>query len=166
MKAIFKGPGSRVDSSRYGRSGFGMMYGAPASGPFTASSIAALSLTERVSTCSTAAPCHIWPYSGPVGLRPREGFIPKSPQYDAGMRMEPPPSPPEAKGTMPLATAAPDPPLEPPGVTFRFQGLRVGPCNSGSVIPISPNSGVLVLPRITTPVALYRFISSLSWAGM
>jgi hypothetical protein len=31
------------------------------------------------------------------------------------MRMEPPVSEPSAIGTMPAATAAPDPPLEPPG---------------------------------------------------
>ena len=45
----------------------------------------------------------------------------------AGMRIDPPPSPACATGTIPLATAAADPPLEPPGVWSRFHGLCVGP---------------------------------------
>jgi malate synthase len=48
------------------------------------------------------------------GSRPREGLNPNRPQYAAGMRMLPPPSEPWAIGTMPDATAAADPPLEPP----------------------------------------------------
>jgi hypothetical protein len=43
------------------------------------------------------------------------------------MRMEPPPSLALATGTMPLATAAAAPPLDPPAVNDVFQGLRVGP---------------------------------------
>ena len=39
--------------------------------------------------------------------------------------MEPPPSLPMAKGPIPVATAAPEPALEPPGVRAVFQGLRV-----------------------------------------
>lgn len=35
---------------------------------------------------------------------------------------------------MPAATAAADPPLEPPGVLVRSQGLRVAPCRTGSVV--------------------------------
>ena len=36
------------------------------------------------------------------------------PQHDAGTRMDPPPSLAEAMATIPEATAAADPPLEPP----------------------------------------------------
>ena len=43
------------------------------------------------------------------------------------MRIEPAPSPAEAIGTRPAATAEPEPPLEPPGVRCGFQGLRVTP---------------------------------------
>ena len=89
--------------------------------------MAALSRTERVRTCSTTAPCQISPKSGPVGIRPRVGFRPNRPQQAAGIRIDPPPSPPEAKGTMPPATAAAEPPLDPPGVWFKFHGFRVGP---------------------------------------
>ena len=43
------------------------------------------------------------------------------------MRIEPPPSVAVAMGASPAATAAAEPPLEPPGVNSRFQGLRVVP---------------------------------------
>ena len=43
------------------------------------------------------------------------------------MRIEPAPSPAEAIGTRPAATAEPEPPLEPPGVRCGFQGFRVTP---------------------------------------
>jgi len=90
---------------------------------------------------------------GPIGLRPRLVLRPTSPQFDAGVRIEPPPSEPFAAGTIRAATAAAEPPLEPPGVRSRFHGLRVGPNSSGSVTLVSPNSGVLVLPKITNPAA-------------
>ena len=71
----------------------------------------------------------------------------------AGMRIDPPPSPACATGTMPLETAAAEPPLEPPGLRLVSHGLRAGPCDSGSVTGMSPNSGVFVLPVITKPAA-------------
>ena len=43
------------------------------------------------------------------------GLIPTSPHSDAGMRIEPPPSVAVATPTSPAATAAAEPPLEPPG---------------------------------------------------
>ena len=39
-------------------------------------------------------------------------------------------SEPVARGTSPAASAAPAPPLDPPGVRSRFHGLRVGPCST------------------------------------
>ena len=45
----------------------------------------------------------------------------------AGPRIEPPPSLACAAGTMPAATAAAEPPLEPPALCAGFQGLRVAP---------------------------------------
>jgi hypothetical protein len=59
-------------------------------------------------------------------------------------------------GTMPAATAAAEPPLEPPGVRSRFQGLRVTPKARGSVKPFSANSGVLVFPMMTAPASSNR----------
>ena len=62
------------------------------------------------------------------------------------MRIEPPPSLPCASGTIPAATAAADPPLDPPGVRDRSHGLRVGPPKRGSVVGRIANSGRFVVP--------------------
>ena len=45
----------------------------------------------------------------------------------AGWRIEPPVSVPIASGASNAATAAADPPPEPPGMRSRSHGLRVGP---------------------------------------
>src|SRR5437588_13092130 len=58
--------------------------------------------------------------------RPCVGFIPTTPQYEAGRVIEPPVCEPSAPGHMPHATAAAEPLLEPPGVRSAVQGLRVG----------------------------------------
>ena len=59
-------------------------------------------------------------------MRPIEVFKPTHPHHEAGRRTEPPVSEPSAAGTMPVATATPEPLEEPPGVrsTFMSQGLR------------------------------------------
>ncbi len=49
------------------------------------------------------------------------------------------------------ATAAP--PDEPPGVSRVSHGLAVAPKTRLSVMAFHPNSGVLVLPRITAPAS-------------
>ena len=64
------------------------------------------------------------------GSRPTSPFVglmPARPQKAAGMRIEPPPSVAVAMGASPAATAAAEPPLEPPGVNSSFHGLRVVP---------------------------------------
>ena len=66
-------------------------------------------------TCRTTRPPQPSLSSGPSETRPRDGFSPTRPHMLAGMRIEPPPSLACATGTMPLATAAAEPPLEPPG---------------------------------------------------
>ena len=76
------------------------------------------------------------------------------------MRTDPPPSFAPAAGTMPAATAAPEPPDEPPGVWARFHGLRARPSRSSSVMPFAPNSGVLVLPKTTSPASRKRCVTS------
>ena len=58
-------------------------------------------------------------------IRPRCGLSPKRWQLDAGIRMEPAPSEAEPPAASPAATAAALPPLEPPGVRWRFQGFLV-----------------------------------------
>ena len=59
---------------------------------------------------------------GVTGTRPNVGLWPTTPQKEAGMRIEPPPSLPRAIGTAPEATAAPEPPLEPPATRVRSRG--------------------------------------------
>jgi hypothetical protein len=44
------------------------------------------------------------------------------------------PSPPDAAGTTPAATADADPPLDPPGLIDGDQGLTVGPNSDDSVV--------------------------------
>ncbi len=67
------------------------------------------------------------PYSGPSDTRARVGFRPTSPHSLAGMRMDPPPSEAWPTGTMPDATAAAEPPLDPPVEHVVSHGLRDGP---------------------------------------
>src|SRR6185436_20788613 len=72
------------------------------------------------------------------------------------MRIDPPPSPPVAQGTIPIATAADDPPLEPPGVRARFHGFRVVPKTWFFVNAVEPNSGRFVFPMAIPPAARAR----------
>ena len=72
------------------------------------------------------------------------------------MRIEPPPSEAEAAPTSPAATAAPEPPLEPPQVRVRSQGLRVSPHGSVSVNGQIASSESVVLPISTAPASRSR----------
>ena len=69
------------------------------------------------------------------------------------MRIEPAPSAATAAGTRPAATAAAEPPLEPPGVRSVSHGLRVTPQVIDSVNGHSPSSGIVVLPITIAPAA-------------
>ena len=85
-----------------------------------------------------------------VGLRPT------SPHIDAGMRTDPPPSDEVAIGTSPAASAAADPPLEPPGERSRFHGLFVEPKTGLVVAAVQPYAGVFDLPIGMAPAARSR----------
>ncbi len=87
----------------------------PGAEPWITSSSSALSATVRASAPKVASPSQPSP-SGCDETRPRVGFMPTSPQQAAGIRIEPPPSDAPAAGTRPAATAAAEPPDEPPGV--------------------------------------------------
>ena len=76
------------------------------------------------------------------------------------MRIEPPPSEPSAAEHSPAATAAAEPPLEPPGVRCRSHGLRVMPNVGVSVNGTIIISGTWVLPRITAPALRSRRTTS------
>src|SRR3546814_4280145 len=54
-------------------------------------------------------------------------------------------------GAMPAAAAEAAPPLEPPAVRSAFQGFRVAPCNSFSVIQRIEKHGALVRPTTIAP---------------
>jgi hypothetical protein len=80
-------------------------------------------------------------------------FSPTVPQYDAGIRIDPPVSLPIAMKTMSAATAAPDPPLEPPGIRSVLQGFRTGPkWGLADVIPYA-SSCMLSFPTLTAPAS-------------
>ena len=61
--------------------------------------------------------------NGAVEIRPRAGLSPKTPQQEAGILIEPPPSVPCASGRRPAASAAAAPPLDPPGVRLGVPGI-------------------------------------------
>ena len=93
------------------------------------------------------------------------GFIPTSPQHAAGIRIDPPPSEPLATATSPAATAAAEPPDEPPGVRWRSHGLRVTPLASVAVQGKIISSGTLVIPIGIAPAARSRRTTSESLAA-
>ncbi len=120
-------PGSAPTSCSHGRAGEGAVCRSPGTGPAVASSTAALSRTLRVITCSYVSGPQYSPWPGARLVRSRLGLRPTSPQQDAGIRIEPPMSLPWATGTIPAATAAADPPLDPPGEWVSDHGLWAAP---------------------------------------
>ena len=82
--------------------------------------------------------------------------MPTTPQRAAGWRIEPPVSVPSASGVNPAATAADEPPEEPPGTRSGAHGLCVTPKAEFSVEEPIANSSMLVLPRAISPVFLAR----------
>src|SRR5438552_679699 len=89
------------------------------------------SISAQSSTVNAIGPrCVIVNQPGHCGSRgtsPNVGLIPATPQNEAGIRIEPPPSVPIASGTRPAATAAAAPPLEPPGTRPSSHGFDVAP---------------------------------------
>src|SRR5262245_10255397 len=91
--------------------------------------------------------------SGPCGTRPGPGRSPTTEQKLAGVRRLPPRSEPVASQTCPAASAAADPPDEPPTVSRVFQGLRVSPNTGLNVLAPAPNSGVFDFASTMPPLA-------------
>src|SRR6516165_12500871 len=79
--------------------------------------------------------------------------------------MEPPVSVPTPSGASKAATAAEEPPEEPPGTRARSHGLCDGPNAEFSVDEPMANSSMLVLPRITTPASRRRLVMVASYGG-
>ena len=74
------------------------------------------------------------------------------------MRIDPPMSDPIAKGEVPAASEAADPPEEPPGVKAGFHGLRVTPQSRLQQMPAAENSGVAVRAWTMPPAARIRWL--------
>src|SRR5699024_6712694 len=108
--------------------------------------VARLSLIEFISIAQSAtvrAMGPTWSRVGDngmipvVGIRLKQGLKAETPQRDAGIRIDPAVSVPRAVGTTPVATAAADPPLEPPAERSGAQGFP-----TWSVEPPAANSCV------------------------
>src|SRR6202049_2952231 len=110
-----------------------------------------------LSTWPQENPAQPSPRSGPIGLRARVGFSPNTPDAEAGMRIEPPPSLAWATGRIRAATAAAAAPEEPPDEGARFPGFRGGPNRRDSVVGSNPNSGLELFPKIVTPLSRKRW---------
>ncbi len=75
------------------------------------------------------------------------------PQSEAGMRIDPPVSLPIVPNASPATSAAPLPPLEPPGMRSGAHGFRVGPKCGLFVVTPKAHSWRFVLPTFTAPAA-------------
>src|SRR3989338_5067125 len=133
---------------------------------------------KRISASETVlAKGPIWSNDDAMATRPERemapyvGFMPTSPQKLAGWRTEPAVSEPKAPNALPMASAAAEPPEEPPGTRVSSYGFLVTPYAECSVEAPIANSSILVLPRKSAPassnfliaVALYvaRYRSSI-----
>ena len=130
---------------------------------------------RRSATCRAIGPCTAisWMLTGlsagsmtvAEGIRPNVGLSEQMPLHWAGQRSDPPRSLPRPSGVMPVARAAPSPPLEPPGVRDASHGLRVAPCIALSVCQRRAKSGRLVRPIGIAPAARRCATAGASTAG-
>ena len=90
------------------------------------------------------------------GMRPWVTLRPTRPQRAAGTRTEPPVSVPIPTAARPPATAAAEPPEDPPGEVAGSQGLRTGPHQGFSLEKPKANSCRPVRPTMIAPAASRR----------
>src|SRR5207245_4963871 len=95
-----------------------------------------------------------------------EGRKPTTPHLAAGMRSEAPVSEPVHTGSMSQASAAAEPPDEPPVFKLGLKGFPVAPQTGLRELAPAPISGTLVLPATIAPARRRRATSSMSWSGM
>ena len=95
---------------------------------------------------------------------PYVGFRPVIPVKAAGCLMDPPVSVPSAIGAIPAATAAAEPPEEPPGVLSKSHGLFTFPTKLVSLEEPIANSSIFVLPSMTVPFSL-KFLTTVASYG-
>src|SRR5215475_10168920 len=103
--------------------------------------------------------------------RPYVGFSPTMPQNAAGWRIEPPVSVPVAPRQRLAATAAAEPPEEPPGTSLaslprRRHGEATGPKHDVSLDEPIANSSLLSLPRSTAPSRQRLAVTVDSYGGL
>src|SRR5262245_30434629 len=91
--------------------------------------------------------------------------MPTIPHRLAGWRIEPPVSVPRETGARHAATAAAEPPDDPPGVRSRSHGLRVVKNPLFSVDEPMANSSIFVLPMRTASAAFSRATTWASYGG-
>src|SRR5450631_3765735 len=96
--------------------------------------------------------------------------MPTVPVKAAGWRIEPPVSVPVAPRHNCAATAAAEPPLDPPGTSGVFAPLRrhgeiTGPKGEASLDEPMGNSSLLVLPSTTAPSRKGCAVTVESWVG-
>src|SRR5882672_8154444 len=87
------------------------------------------------------------------------------PLYAAGMRTEPPWSPPMARSTSPAATSAALPLEEPPVERVWSHGLRTGPDREVCEPPEKHRSSQTALPTIVPPASSTRVTTVASRVG-
>src|SRR5437764_15370812 len=96
---------------------------------------------------------------------PYVGRRPTLPQSADGCLIEPPVSEPSAQGARPAATAAAEPPDEPPGTRVGSHGFRVGPKAEITAAEPFANSSMLILTISGWPTSLRRKARGESWSG-
>ena len=96
------------------------------------------------------------------GSLPCAGFSPNTPQNEDGMRMDPPVSVPSAMRTQREATAAADPPEEPPVMRSEPNGLWAGPHAEIRLVVPNASSCMLHLPTTMAPALRKRVTTSAS----
>src|SRR2546423_4955918 len=88
-----------------------------------------------------------------------------TPHSDAGWRTEPPVSEPSATETIPAATAAAEPPDEPPGTRVVSQGFFTGPNAEFSLDEPMANSSQFVFPITIAPESRSRWTAVALYGG-
>ena len=100
------------------------------------------------------------------GTSPCVAFRPTRPHCAAGILVLPPESAPIARSASPAATAAAEPPEEPPAEWDGRSGLRGGPKTLVTPKPEPEKSSRFVLPTIVPPASSTRSTTTASTSGV